>query len=93
MSWVDLDKPVNTEQAEKYKAESQQKQSDMAKAYHRLFNTDDGKRVLADLTAKMLYNNDTDFTSVNVNYEAAYHNGEAGAVKHIINQIRKAEVL
>lgn len=93
MPWVDLDAVTNEGKADKAKAESRQKASDLAKTYNRLFNTEDGKRVLADLTAKMLYNNDTDFTSANVNYEAAYHNGEAGVVKHIINLIRKAEVL
>ncbi len=81
--------------AKQKKKQDNQKQAlvDLAQAYHRLFKTKDGERVLNDLTSKMIYGNDTPFASPNVNYEAAYKNGESGAIKYIINQITKAEVI
>ena len=31
--------------------------------------------------------------SENINYESAYHNGEAGVVKFLINQMKQAEII
>tara|TARA_A200000159_G_C7337275_1_gene345626 strand:+ start:3566 stop:3850 length:285 start_codon:yes stop_codon:yes gene_type:complete len=94
MSWEQIDEASSDDAASK-KANAKQRQAivDLAKAYHRCLTTDDGKRVLEDLTKRFIYSNDTSFNSPNVNYESAYHNGEAGVIKFIINQIQNAETL
>ena len=66
---------------------------DLAKSYHRVFTTDDGQRILSDLTKRFVYENDTSFGSENIDYEAAYHNGEAGVIKFVINQMKHSEIL
>jgi hypothetical protein len=57
------------------------------------FATLEGKRVLEDLTQRFIFQNNTPFGSENANYESAYHNGESGVVKFLINQIQQAEIL
>tara|TARA_R110000822_G_scaffold93139_2_gene214543 strand:+ start:3035 stop:3319 length:285 start_codon:yes stop_codon:yes gene_type:complete len=69
------------------------KAAELAKAYNRCFGSDDGKRVLEDLTGRFIFQNNTPFGSQNPDYEAAYHNGESGLVKFLINQVQQAEVL
>ena len=94
MSWEEIDKAsVDTGASSKHNAEKRAQAAELAKAYNRCFGSDDGKRVLSDLTARFIYNNDTPFASENVNYEAAYHNGESGVVKFVINQRQQAEIL
>lgn len=96
MNFEEMDKltsPKAKAQAEKVASDRKQIEVELAQAYNRLFKTTDGQRVLNDLTQKLLYNNDTPFNSPNVNYEAAYRNGEAGVVKLIIKQITRAEVI
>ena len=94
MSWEEIDKAsVDTGASSKHNAEKRAQAAELAKAYNRCFGSDDGKRVLSDLTARFIYNNDTPFASENVNYEAAYHNGESGVVKFVINQKQQAEIL
>ena len=94
MSWEEIDKAsVDTGASSKHNAEKRAQAAELAKTYNRCFGSDDGKRVLSDLTARFIYNNDTPFASENVNYEAAYHNGESGVVKFVINQIQQAEIL
>ena len=96
MGWDDVNAATSEEgqaKAKKQAAEARQAEVSMAKSYNPCFSTEDGKRVLADLTQRMIYNNDTSFQSQNINYEAAYKNGEAGVVKFIISQISKAEII
>jgi hypothetical protein len=92
MSWEQIDKASGSpEAALKRKAEFRQKTIELARAYSRCFASEDGQRVLSDLTSRFIYSNDTPFDSPNVNYEASYHNGEAGVVKFVINQIQQAK--
>ena len=48
-------------------------------------------KVVEDLTRKFLLDNSTDLNAQNVEYEAAYHNGEAGVVRMIVHYIQQAE--
>jgi len=91
MSWEDLE--VNQKETEARKAEIREKQVELAKAYKRCFSTDDGFKVLEDLLNRFVMDNDTHFSSQNIEYEAAYHNGEAGVVKFIIHLTKQAERL
>tara|TARA_R110002096_G_scaffold75938_2_gene179407 strand:+ start:3496 stop:3780 length:285 start_codon:yes stop_codon:yes gene_type:complete len=94
MSWDTINKGnFNAGNAKKANDEARRKAAELAKAYNRCFATDDGKRVLADLTQRFIFQNTTPFGSENPNYEAAYHNGESGIVKFLINQVQQAEVL
>ena len=80
MSWEDLD--VNKKELTHEQKLAQEQDLAIAKAYKRLFTTDDGVKVLNDLNQKFIYNNNTQLDAVNVNYESAYHNGESGVVKY-----------
>tara|TARA_R110000803_G_scaffold49532_2_gene103083 strand:- start:3640 stop:3915 length:276 start_codon:yes stop_codon:yes gene_type:complete len=91
MSWEDLD--IDHDKVDKSKAEIRERQVELAKAYHRCFSTDDGLKVLEDLSRKFIMENETPLSSANINYEAAYHNGETGVVKFIVHLIKRAEVL
>ena len=94
MSWNELDAAtVNTDKADKQVKEKRAEASELAKAYNRCFESDDGKKVFAHLNQRFVYNNDTPLNAPNVNYESAYHNGEAGVVKFILNQINQARIL
>ena len=91
MSWEKLE--LDQEESNKKKAEIREKQVELAKAYHRCFSTDDGFKVIEDLSRRFLLDNNTPLNSQNINYEAAYHNGEAGAIKFILHLVRQAEKL
>jgi len=91
--YSDLNIDISNEEAKKLNDEAKQVAVSMAQAYHRLFTSDDGQRVLTDLNQRYVFNNTTSFDSVNVNYEAAYHNGEASVIKHIIKQLQQAKVI
>ena len=93
MSWSNIDQLADPEVAKKQAELRKRNANDLAKAYHRVFTTDDGARILADLTRRFVYDNDTPFGSENINYESAYHNGEAGVVKFLINQMKQAEII
>lgn len=94
MSWKEIDKAaVDSKAAKKQNAEKRSQVAELAKAYNRCFSDDNGKRVIEDLHQRFIYNNDTPFSSPNANYESAYHNGESGVIKFIINQINQAEIL
>lgn len=94
MSWDTINKgDFNATKAKQANDAARAKAAELAKAYNRCFGTDDGKRVLADLTQRFIFQNSTPFGSENPNYEAAYHNGESGLVKFLINQVQQAEVL
>ena len=91
MSWDSIDTD-NKEAVSKLKEEQRMKALEIAKAYSACFSTPEGKKVLEDLTSRFIYNNDTPFGSQNINYESAYHNGESGVVKFVINQIQQAKI-
>jgi hypothetical protein len=94
MSWTEIDKAsVDPEAATKQNNKKRQQISELAKAYHRCLTSEDGARVLADLSKRFIYDNNTSFSSSNIGYEAAYHNGEAGVVKFLINQLQQAEIV
>jgi len=92
MTWENIDQLSDSKTAKKQAELRKRNAYDLAKAYHRVFTTDDGARILSDLTKRFVYDNDTSFGAENINYEAAYHNGEAGVVKFLINQMRQAEI-
>lgn len=89
MSWESIE--GRNEDAHKASAEARERFIELAKAYHRCFSTEDGQKVLEDLTRKFLWDNPTDLESRNVEYEAAYHNGEAGVIRMIVHNIQQAE--
>ena len=93
MSWSEINQSADPDVAKKQAGIRKQNAADLAKCYHRVLTTDDGKRILSDLTRRFVYDNDTSFGSANINYEAAYHNGEAGVIKFLINQMKQAEIL
>jgi len=93
MSWSEINQSADPDVAKKQAGIRKQNAADLAKCYHRVFTTDDGQRILSDLTRRFVYDNDTSFVSENINYEAAYHNGEAGVIKFLINQMKQAEIL
>ena len=89
MSWENIE--GQGPEAKKQQAKAQEKINEMTKAYARCFNTEDGQKVLEDLTRRFLFDNATSLSSQNVAYEAAYHNGEAGVIRMIIHYIQQAE--
>jgi len=91
MSWDDLE--VNEDKAREAQSAIRERQVELAKAYNRCFGTDDGQKVLKDMTKRFLLENDTSLAAQNINYEAAYHNGEAGVMRYIVHQIQQAEKL
>ena len=91
MSWDDLE--VSQEQANETRERMREKQVETAKLFHRCFETEEGQKVIQDLLTRFILDDSTPFNSPNVNYESAYHNGEAGVVRFILNQIRLAEEL
>jgi len=91
MSWDDLE--VNESKAKEAQSAIRERQSELAKAYNRCFGTDDGIRVMEDMTKRFLLENDTSLAAQNINYEAAYHNGESGVMRYIVHQIQQAEKL
>ena len=91
MSWDDIE--GQNPKAQKQQAKAREKQTELTKAYARTFNTEDGQKVLEDLTRRFLIGNATSLNSQNVAYEAAYHNGEAGVIRMIIHYIQQTERL
>lgn len=89
MSWDDLD--ISDKDPEKAKKEHHEKVVGLAKNYAHLFSDEIGQKVLQDLVNVFIMANDTDLNSQNINYTAAYKNGEAGVVKYILNQIKRAQ--
>lgn len=94
MGWGGIDGvKVDKQEAERIKNEAKARAIALAKTYHRCFTTEDGKAVLADLTKVFIMDNKTPLEATNVNFESAYHNGEANVVKSIIGQFQRAETL
>ena len=96
MGWVEVNEvssPENKTKSEKQAANRKQAESDLAKSYSRLFKTDDGQKVLADLFGRMVVGNIPVGNEPNINYLSAYKNGESGCVTYIQAQITRAEVI
>ena len=91
MTWDTIDGA--SPEAKEQKAKAQEKINEMTRAYARCFASEDGQKVLEDLTRRFLFDNSTSLSSQNVAYEAAYHNGEAGVIRMIIHYIQQAEKL
>ena len=92
MSWDSIDN-TNGKQAEEMQAKAREEQLALAKAFHDVFTSKSGQKVLEHLNGRFVYNNDTPFGSPNIEYEAAFHNGEAGAIKYINTMISRARIL
>lgn len=94
MGWDKLNKvKVDKKKADRLTNEAKARAISLAKTYHRLFNTSDGKAILADLTKLFIMENDTSLEATNVNFESAYHEGQSNVVKSIIGQLQRAETL
>lgn len=92
--WSSLtaNKLAEVENVKKQEA-AHQKQIDTANAYARCFATKDGQKVIEHLSNEYIFNSNVELSSTNINYEAAYKNGEAGLVKMIIAQMTRAQNL
>jgi len=88
MSWDELNKSGGD--AGKQAKEAQEVQATIAKNYHHCFSTEQGKFVLDHLVTNFIMTNDTALNAHNIDYTAAYKNGEAGVVKQILNQLTRA---
>ncbi len=94
MSWSDIKKAeMSSEEANAQGKERQADAAALAKCYAAVFRTEQGKKVLADLTNRYIMNNDTPLNATNITYEAGYRNGEAGIVKYLIHQMNIAKIL
>ena len=91
--WDNKANKIKEAESLKAREREHQKQIDTANAYARCFATDDGMKVIEHLSNEYIFNSTVNLTSINVNYEAAYKNGEAGLVKMIIAQITRAQNL
>ena len=54
MSWSNIDQISDPALAKKQAGIRKQNAADLAKSYHRVFTTDDGARILADLTKRFM---------------------------------------
>jgi hypothetical protein len=91
MSWDQLEAArVDPEERERQANKQREDMEALTKAYSRCFSTEDGIRVMEDLGKRFIMGNDTPFDAKNIEYQAAYHNGETGAIKFIIEQITRA---
>ena len=88
MSWDDV-----KVKSPKQVSEQREKQAAIAKHYHACFASDSGKAVLDHLVQNFIMSNDTDINSPNIEYVSGYHAGEAGIVKMILNQMKRAQEL
>jgi len=91
MSWEELNNSkVDTEKNAK---EAQEAQATIAKNYHHTFSTEQGKFVLDHLVTMYIMDSSIALNAENINYEAAYKNGESGVVKQILNQLKRAALI
>lgn len=82
---------LSKEQAEEANKKARRAVIEKAQKFKRVFTSPEGEEVLGFMINDFIMNNSTQMSSPNVNYEAAYHNGEAGVVRYIIEQIRRAD--
>ena len=85
MSWNKLLDGGNKERAAEAKARTAEERLALEQMFKRCFSTEDGEKVLQHLSQRFIYGNDVPLLSVNIDYTAAYKNGEAGLVKYIIH--------
>lgn len=90
MSWLDINKD-NKEQVLQAKARNAEERLALEQMFKRCFTTEDGEKVLQHLSQRFIYGNDTPLESANINYTAAYKNGEAGLVKYIIHLLAERQ--
>ena len=88
MSWDELD-DVNPNRL----TEKREKAIELAKNYSRCFATEEGKKVLEHLVNTYVMESNIDHNTQNIDYVAAYKNGEAGLVKMILNQLKRAQTI
>lgn len=89
MSWEEVNGA-----ADKAGLKEKKMQADaLSKQFAVCFSTEPGKAVLSYLVNKFIMESDTQLTATNINYEAAYKNGEAGVIKFILNQVKRAQNL
>jgi len=94
MSWSDIELAGKTKEERRKIAEDRKaKSEELSKKFSRAFNSDDGKVVFEHLFQRFVLDNDTPLNAPNPEYEAGYHNGEAGVIKYITHQITKAKNL
>jgi len=91
MSWEEIND--KSEAGKKAGKEQKAKVAAMAKQYSACFSTPSGKAVIEHLVNVFIMDSGTNLNASNINYEAAYHNGEAGVVKYILNQLKRAQTL
>lgn len=89
MSWEDISGTSNKLGTK----EKQAKAEALAKQYAVCFSTECGKAVLNHLVNSFIMESDTNLAAANINYEAAYRNGEAGVIKYILHQLKRAQNL
>lgn len=91
MSWKDLEQTgKQTSEAKKKAKEQAQKEAELSKKFYRVFSSDDGKVVFDHLFRKFVLENDTPLNAQNIEYEAGYHAGEAGAIKYLTHRMSQA---
>jgi hypothetical protein len=78
---------------EDLKKEQEAKMRNLANQFHNMFTSPDGAKVLEHLVNQFIMNNEVSLNATNINYESAYRAGEAGVVKYILNQLKRAKSL
>ena len=91
MSWKDLTSGKFKEKAEKINARATEERLVLEQAFKRCFSSEDGKVVLQHLSQRFIYGNDVPLETKNIDYVAAYKNGEAGSIKYIIHLLVERE--
>ena len=76
-------------EAEKRQLEAQKEMQQLKQAYYRLFNTDDGKRVLQDLGKFCGYNNTSVCEHAPDALQTMFTEGKRRVFLRIMSQIRK----
>lgn len=91
MSWDDLE--ISDEQAKKAQETKEQEVRDLCQLCSRVFSTDDGQQLLAHLSQRFIFDNDTDLEHPNYAAASAYRNGERGVVKYIHHLMLRSQQL
>ena len=89
MSWEDLDQSKNKTAAKERQAQAEE----LSKQFSICFGSPSGQLVLTHLVNTFIMESNTNLAAPNIEYEAAYRNGESGAVKYILNQVKRAQNL
>ena len=70
-------------------SEIQKLQKDLKNAYYRLFNTEDGRKVLADLTKTCGYNTSSVCVQSPDPYQTFFAEGKRYVILHILNKLER----